>query len=73
MPPVNVADAAVAEAALAEILARGSEVPLEQIPGVVKAILTATSRVRFQPSTRQVVLAFDLAFGGDAGGSGPVE
>ena len=71
--PIPVADAAVAEAALIAVLEQidAGEFTADEISA---HLIATASKVRFQPSTRQLVLTFDLAMGGDQGSSsGPVE
>jgi hypothetical protein len=72
MARVNVSDLAVAEAALTRLLEDNA---VDGASGVTACILAATSKIRFQPSTRQLVLTFDLTFGvtDTDQGSGPVE
>jgi hypothetical protein len=58
--PIPVADEAVAQAALIAILSR---VDLEDsVQTLAEVLIQDASKVRFQPSTRQLVLTFDLAF-----------
>lgn len=65
---IPVADKAIATAALTEILtvefaaATGDSNP-ETAALVAAGLVNQASRVVFQPSTRQLVLKFDLAFG----------
>lgn len=69
MAKVNVADAAVAQAALTALFkdfcdADGQPYDDTDIPSLVaQELISGAARVRFQPSTRQLVLTFDLAFG----------
>lgn len=61
--PIKVADTAVGMAALIALL---DEIDREvyivaDIDSVAAHILAAASKVRFQPSTRQLVLTFDLS------------
>jgi hypothetical protein len=64
--PIPVADRAIANAALTELLihVEDEEGQLYK-PGtataMAAAILYRAAKVRFQPSTRQLVLTFDLA------------
>lgn len=62
MAPLNVADEAVATAALEQIYANylGSS---DGGDSFTEYLLTQASKVQFQPSTRQLILKFDLAFG----------
>lgn len=62
--PIPVSDAAVASVALRNILL--SIDPDQPVAEVAEALIDAASRVRFQPSTRQLVLTFDLAMGSDS-------
>lgn len=63
-----VADKAIANAALTEILmvefaaATGDANP-QTATLVAAGLVNQASKVQFQPSTRQLVLKFDLAFG----------
>jgi hypothetical protein len=73
MARVNVTDMAVAQAALVAMLSRAD---LEDsVQTLADQLISAASKVRFQPSTRQLVLTFDLTFGvtDTDPGSGPVE
>lgn len=79
MSTINVADKAIANAALTEVLMNGIEEATGD-PNATTAILladyliTQASKVRFQPSTRQLVLTFDLAFNSsEPDTSGPVQ
>ena len=78
-PVINVADQAIAQTALTEVLA-ASIMDVTSYPDREQAALHAAfllgkaSKVRFQPSTRQLVLTFDLAFNsGEPDTSGPVQ
>ena len=57
--PVPVADKAVAQAALSSLLTDEYDASYSEF------LVDTASRVRFQPSTRQLVLTFDLAMGSD--------
>jgi len=57
----NVADKAIAQVALTEILARSTD--SDVAVHIAEDVLRQTSSVKFRPSTRQLVLTFDLAFG----------
>jgi hypothetical protein len=56
---VNVTDMAVALAALPSILGDEVATPEE----CAARLVAQASKIRFQPSTRQLVLTFDLTFG----------
>lgn len=82
MSTINVADKAVAQAALTEVLSDlldskehpELEDPIGLADETVSYLLGKASRVRFQPSTRQLVLTFDLAFNtSEPDTSGPVQ
>ena len=67
---IPVADAAVAQVALTRLLedVLASEKSTEpDAMTMAYKILAATSGVKFQPSTRRLVLSFDLAMSGDEG------
>lgn len=68
MAALNVADEAVAIAALEQLYANylGSS---DGGDNFTEYLVSQASRVQFQPSTRQLVLKFDLAFGEPAQGS----
>jgi len=57
--PIPVADQAVAQAALTAILEPHAGSDAEQF---ADALIRDASKVKFQPSTRQLVMTFDLAF-----------
>jgi hypothetical protein len=57
--PITIADKAIALAVL-EALIKAWETA-DDAPVISEFILDAASRVRFQPSTRQLILTFDLA------------
>lgn len=65
---IPVADKAIANAALTEILmvefasATGDANP-QTATLVAAGLINQAAKVRFQPSTRQLVLTYDLAFG----------
>lgn len=61
--PIPVADLAVAEAALKQIAQIYSDSGLDQTMSFDEFLLECASKVKFQPSTRQLVLTFDLATG----------
>lgn len=80
MSTVNVADKAIAQVALASVTAGHLDKypELEDPEGLSEAmaafLLDKASKVRFQPSTRQLVLTFDLAFNSnEPDTSGPVQ
>jgi len=62
--PIQVGDKAVALSALASLLREVDGVPLakDDVDTISEQMIAAASRVKFQPSTRQLVLTFDLAF-----------
>jgi len=62
--PIPVADKAVGMAALIAVLEDLDGVPLDQADreAIAVHLFTAASKVKFQPSTRQLVMTFDLAF-----------
>ena len=62
--PIPVADKAVAQSALIEVLEQIDPSGFTPVAVAVELVCTA-SKVRFQPSTRQLVLTFDLAMGSD--------
>lgn len=65
---IPVADEAVAEVAVTKLLERilTTEVTTEPDPrSMALKVLEAASRVQFQPSTRRLVLSFDLAMSPD--------
>jgi hypothetical protein len=62
---IHVADRAIANAALTELLIHvedqeGKLYPAGTATAMAAEILDAASKVKFQPSTRQLVLTFDL-------------
>lgn len=61
--PIPVADEAIAQVALTTLLTNilSTEVTTESDPASVAKKLLASAAVRFQPSTRRLVLSFDLA------------
>lgn len=61
--PIPVADEAVAQVALTTLLEGilATESSTEPVPASVARKLLASAAVRFQPSTRRLVLSFDLA------------
>ena len=68
--PIPVADKAVAQAALTDLMAAAvtnvtSYPDREQGAWLAAELIGFASKVRFQPSTRQLVLTFDLAMGSD--------
>jgi len=69
--PIPVADKAIGNAALTELLmaaiekATGDPNP-ETAVRVAADLIDDASKVRFQPSTRQLVLTFDLAMRSDS-------
>jgi hypothetical protein len=68
---IPVADEAVAEVAVTKLLERilASEVTTEpDSRSMALKVLEAASRVQFQPSTRRLVLSFDLAMSPDEDG-----
>lgn len=66
--PIPVADDAIAQVALTNMFrgfcdSEGEMYSDQELPGLIaKELLVRAARVRFQPSTRQLVLTFDLAF-----------
>jgi hypothetical protein len=75
---VNLADKVIGEVALAELINEVRKLPRfdgDWSPAEwSEELLKRASKVKFQPSTRQLVLTFDLAFGSnDQVVSGPVE
>lgn len=58
--PIPVADQTIAMSVLDQVYA--SWLKDETDEGLAAWILQHTAKVRFQPSTRQLVLTFDLAF-----------
>lgn len=80
MATINVADKAIANAALYEVLIEHYakypelEAPIELAEATAAHLTRSASKVRFQPSTRQLVLTFDLAFNSnEPDTSGPVQ
>lgn len=67
--PIPVADLAVAKAALVQIVEIFNESGLDQTMTFDEFLLDCASKVKFQPSTRQLVLTFDLATGGQESGT----
>lgn len=67
---IPVADEAVAQVAMTVLLEGilATEVTTEPSPASVAKKLLAASRPRFQPSTRRLVLSFDLAMSPDEDG-----
>jgi hypothetical protein len=68
--PISVADKAIAKTALTEMFVDFSDAEGEPYPAgtaglIADELLSAASRVKFQPSTRQLVMTIDLAFGQD--------
>ena len=61
--PIAVSDAAIAVVAMRRVLEDVD--PDTTIAAVAESVIDAASKVRFQPSTRQLVLTFDLAMGPD--------
>lgn len=61
--PIPVADEAVAQVAMTVLLTDilATEPTTEPDPASVAKKLLASAQVRFQPSTRRLVLSFDLA------------
>jgi len=59
--PIPVADKAVAESALISVLENVADLDFTADAIAAELVRTA-SKVRFQPSTRQLVMTFDLAF-----------
>lgn len=61
--PIPVADEAIAQVAMTMLLTEvlSTEVSTEPVPASVARKLLASAVVRFQPSTRRLVLSFDLA------------
>lgn len=79
MAATNVADQAVAVAAMTAVLDQisGSQATDNYANNgssrdVVEFLVGEASRVQFRPSTRQLVLTYDLAFGTPEDASGPV-
>lgn len=67
MSTINVADKAIANAALTEMFLnftdpQGNPTGPEMAVVIAEELVTQASKIRFQPSTRQLVLTFDLAF-----------
>jgi hypothetical protein len=60
--PIPVADQAVAQAALTALV-EAMPNDFYETGAVAAYLIDSASRVRFQPSTRQLVLTFDLAMG----------
>lgn len=71
---IPVADVAIAEAALDQIsqIYYDSGLGEQETPPFQRFLLECASKVRFQPSTRQLVLTFDLDMSGDTSPSGTV-
>lgn len=70
---ISVADSAIAQAALDEIHAVFISSGLDQEMTFVEFLLNeCASKIRFQPSTRQVVLTFDLDMSGEQSAGGTV-
>jgi hypothetical protein len=72
---IPVADRAIANAALTELLMHvedddGALPPVGTGTMMAAALVGAASRVRFQPSTRQLVLTFDLGMSSSEGPEG---
>ena len=68
---IPVGDEAVAEVAITKLLERilATEVTTEpESRSMALKVLEAASRVQFQPSTRRLVLSFDLAMSPDEDG-----
>jgi hypothetical protein len=67
---VSVADRAVGMAAMVSLLDQIDSATYEStdLDGIADHILAAASKVRFQPSTRHLVLTFDLAMSGSEPG-----
>jgi len=65
--PIPVADQAVGMAALIALLDEIDQATFESsdIDGIAAHLIAAASKVRFQPSTRQLVMTFDLAMRAD--------
>lgn len=63
--PIPVADLAIATAALRQIVEIFNESGLDQTMTFDEFLLECASKVKFQPSTRQLILTFDLATGAD--------
>lgn len=61
---IPVADQAIASAAMEEIAAIYEAAGISDDVSFPQFLLECASRVKFQPSTRQLVLTFDLATGG---------
>jgi len=66
--PIPVADKAIANAALTELLMDAFEAATDDRNAATAVMVSAdlldrAARIRFQPSTRQLVLTFDLAMG----------
>jgi hypothetical protein len=68
--PIKVADQAVGMAAMVSLLDQIDSATYEStdLDSIAAHILAAASKVRFQPSTRQLVLTFDLAMSGSEPG-----
>lgn len=69
--PIPVADEAIARAALTSMLQAQYDEGGEAL--TADFLVDTASRVQFRPATRQLVLTFDLAMGGDQSSSAPVE
>lgn len=68
MPPIRVQDKVIAHAALTEMFqgftdAEGDQYEPGIAPLIAQELIDRASQIRFQPSTMQVVLKFDLAVG----------
>lgn len=66
---IPVADTAIARAALDELVQIFNDSGLDQTMTSTEFFLDCASKVKFQPSTRQLVLTFDLDMSGDTGGA----
>jgi hypothetical protein len=68
--PIKVADQAVGMAALISLLDQIDQETYDanDVDSMAAHIIAAASKVRFQPSTRQLVLTFDLAMSGSEPG-----
>lgn len=69
---IPVADQAIAEAALSKLDEIYNEAGLVDTMTYPLFMLECASRVRFQPSTRQLVLTFDLDMSSDQSTGGTV-
>ena len=63
---IPVADKAIAESALSTLINAESGMDPSEAWPLAESIVRAAAKVRFQPSTRQLVLTFDLAMGSDS-------